>query len=141
MPGTIFFEIRGAKELQDLLVKLGPRPAERAGDRALREAAKPIIAEAKRLVPKRTRALMRSITYGPVKGSGKKAHSREGYIGFKRPISRRAHLTEFGTSHSAAQPFLRPAMDTKTPQALEILSQILAQSIEKEAKALTKKIR
>jgi len=32
-------------------------------------------------------------------------------------------------------------MDSKTPEAIEILSKILAQSIEKEAKALTKKIR
>ena len=30
-------------------------------------------------------------------------------IGSRKPVSRRAHLIEFGTSKMAAQPFMRPA--------------------------------
>jgi HK97 gp10 family phage protein len=138
MPNRISFEIKGAREMENLLKQLGPRPAAVAGDAALRAAAKPIIAEAKRLVPKRTKALMRSITAAP-NTRKRRPGEREYFIGFKRPISARAHLTEFGTSRSPASPFMRPAMDTRARQALLEMGRILGVSIEKEAEKLLKR--
>ena len=135
MPGKITFEIKGAKEMENLLKQLGPRLASRAGDRALRAAAKPIVAEAKRLVPVLTGALRRSIT-AQTSRKGAKKDQRLILIGFRAPVSRRAHFTEFGTSHSAAHPFMRPALDSKVPDALREMELVLARGIVTEVSAL-----
>lgn len=73
--------------------------------------------EARRLVPVRSGALKRSITH-TFPRKGKRAHEVEVLMGFKPPISRRAHLTEFGTVHAAARPFMRPALDSKAGEAI-----------------------
>ena len=129
MVGRVTFEITGAKEMEALLKDLGPKVATRLGDKALRAAAKPIIQEAKRLVPVRTGQLKRSIV--AARGRNKQTE-REVLIGFKPPVSRRAHFTEFGTRHSAAHPFIRPAMDARAQDALNAMVDTLAEGIEKE---------
>lgn len=129
MVGKVTFEIQGAKEMEALLKDLGPKVATRLGDKALRAAARPIIKEAKRLVPVRTGQLKRSIV--AAKGNNKQTE-REVLIGFKPPVSRRAHFTEFGTSHSAAHPFIRPAMDARAQDALNAMVDALATGIERE---------
>lgn len=45
-----------------------------------------------------------------------------------------AHLAEFGTQHSRAYPFLRPAMDSNRQKALTILRTGVGKNIEKEAR-------
>lgn len=45
-----------------------------------------------------------------------------------------AHLIEFGTDHSAPQPFMRPAWDANKMKALDIIKSELGQEIEKTAK-------
>lgn len=128
MVGQITFEIRGAKEMENLLKELGPRVAGRIGDRALKAAAKIIIREAKRLVPIRTGSLKRSIV-GVSSGRGRAANQRLVQIGFRKPVSRRAHLTEFGTRHSSAKPFMRPALDSQHSAALTAMVEVLADGI------------
>jgi len=127
--GKVTFKIEGAKEMEALLKDLGPKVATRLGDKALRAAAKPIIQEAKRLVPVRTGQLKRSIV--GVGGKNKQTE-REVLIGFKPPASRRAHFTEFGTRHSAAHPFMRPALDARAQDALNAMVDTLAEGIERE---------
>ena len=75
-------------------------------------------------------ALKKSITtkLGRVKGT-----QRTIEIGYRPPVSRRAHLTEFGTVKSAAKPHLRPALDTQAQTALDEMSRVLGQGIEREA--------
>jgi HK97 gp10 family phage protein len=129
MVGKIKFTIKGGKELDSSLRELGPRVASRGGDKALRAAARVIVREAKRLVPVRTGDLKRSITYTPsTKGRG--SNERLVLIGFKPPVSRRAHFTEYGTVKSSAKPFMRPAMDARAQDALNVMAEILALFIE-----------
>lgn len=125
------FELRGAKELEAALRDLGPKVAIRLGDQALRAAAKPVVVEAKRLVRVKSGKLRRSIT--AVKGRATKDSERVVFIGFKKPVSRRAHLTEFGTSHSAAYPFIRPALDGKAAEAFRTMQETLAAGIARRA--------
>lgn len=130
MVGKVTFGIKGAKELEQILKDLGPRIASRLGDKALRAAARPIVKEAKRLVPKRTGELRRSIT--AVRGKGGGQNERVVQIGFKRPASRRAHLIEYGTSRSKPQPFMRPALDSQASNALRAMQDELAGGVARE---------
>ena len=45
-----------------------------------------------------------------------------------------SHLVEFGTEHSRAEPFLRPALDQNKQKALTILRTGVGKNIEKEAR-------
>lgn len=130
------FGISGAKEMEKLLTELGPEVARRVGQTAVRAGAMVIVEEAKRLVPVRTGELRASITAVSVKTNEEKQVTAE--IGFLKPTSRRAHLTEFGTATQAAHPFMRPAMDAKAGEALEEMGKVLGRGIDREAKKLAK---
>ncbi len=135
MAGEVRFRIDGALEMERLLKQLGPRAAAVAADRALRAAAKPIVNRAKALVPVDTGELRDSITAAlqPRRG-GKEA--RVIHVGFKTPTSRRAHLVEYGTAHSSAQQFMRPALDEKAGEALAEMGRALGDGITREAERL-----
>jgi len=134
------FTIRGAKEMDKLLRELGPRTANRVGDQALRAGAKVIVEEAKRLVSVKTGELRDAITVATEK-SRTAGDERIVFIGFKPPVSRRAHLTEYGTSKTPAKPFIRPAMDTRASDALAAIGKVLARGITREANKLAKPVR
>jgi len=137
MAQTVKFNIRGAKEMERVLKKLGPQTAARVGDKSLRAGAKVIVDEAKRLAPVLYGDLRKSIAVGPGKSSD--PGERVVLIGFKRPESAIAHLVEFGTAHSPAQPFMRPAMDTRAGEALDAMGEIMAKGITAEAAKLAKR--
>jgi HK97 gp10 family phage protein len=131
MPGTVKFTLTGVAELDRALKELGPRVATNVSGRALRAMAKPIVQRARELVPVgETGRLKESIT---TKLHRVRPGQRTIDIGFKRPTSRRAHLTEYGTAHSPARPFLRPALDEKGPDALAEMGRVLGEGIEREA--------
>lgn len=134
MPGNAKFTISGTAELEKALKTLGPRVATNISGRALRAMAKPIVQRARELVPVDTGILKKSITtkMGRVKGG-----QRTIEIGFKkgRPggASWRAHFVEYGTAHSPAQPFMRPALDEQSHVALAEMGRVLGEGIEREA--------
>lgn len=133
------FKIEGAKEMERVLRELGPDVANRVGRQALRAGAKVIIDEAKRLVPVDSGALRDSIAVREDrKLKASVGHEIGVNIGFLKPASRRAHLIEFGTSKSPAKPFMRPAMDSQAPAALDQMGKVLARGIDREAKKLAK---
>lgn len=144
----ITFTIKGAKEMEDLLKKLGPAVSRRVGNNALRAAAKPIVDEARRLAPKgKTGNLKRSIK-AELSGVGDARDALLIKIGVRRPTGAQAHLIEFGHyaknqyggpyGFVSAQPFLRPAMDTRARQALTEMGRVLAKGIEDQAMRLDK---
>ena len=137
MPGVTKIEIRGAKEMEQVLEQLYPEVAERVADRALSAAADVIIEEAQRLVPEKSGDLKSSIT--KAKPKSPLFQSRTILIGFKPPHSRRAHLTEFGTSKAKAKPFMRPAMDSKSDEALAVMGEKLHAGMTRAARKLAKK--
>lgn len=134
------FEIKGARQMDRLLKELGPKTASRVGDQALRAGARVIVKEAKRLVPVDTGELRDSITVVTPRRR-KDTDTREVQIGFKPPASRRAHLTEYGTSKDPGSPFMRPAMDAKAEETLEAIGKTLARGITREAEKLAKPVK
>jgi len=135
MAGEVRFTIEGAAEMDRLLKELGPRAASRAADRALRAGAKPIVQRAKELVPVDTGDLRDSITVQIERQRGA-SEKRVALVGFTKPTSRRAHLTEYGTAHSPAKRFMRPALDEQHSSAFGEMGRVLADAINREAERL-----
>lgn len=129
MPNSVVFEIRGAKELEQTLRELGPQISVRLGDKGLKAGARVIVKEAKRLAPRKTGRLRRSIT--AVKGLSK-TDERVVRIGLKPPGRRYGHLVEFGTRRAPAHPYLRPALDGKAQEALKAMVEAMADGILKQ---------
>lgn len=132
MPGIVKFKLEGAAELDKALRTLGPRVATNISGRALRAMAKPIVQRARQLVPVRTGRLRKSIM---AKLDRVRGASRTMKIGFRRGMGRSsiAHLVEYGTAHSAPQPFMRPSLDEKAHVALSEMGRVLGNGIELEA--------
>lgn len=120
--------VKGAKELEALLKRLPERVAKRVVNNGLRAGARIIRDDAKARVPVDTGELQDSITVATVRGKVK--------VGFKPPASRRAHLTEFGTENQAAQPFMRPALDSRGTDAIKKIGEVMGKGVEKEARAI-----
>lgn len=95
---------------------------------ALRSAARPVVASAKSKVPVRTGALKRGISQRvSVKGSGK----AEAIIGFQRKQFY-GKFVELGTSHAAAKPFLRPALDESQQKIEQAFVDAINRGIERK---------
>jgi HK97 gp10 family phage protein len=101
--------------------------------KALREGAEPIRERAEQLAPddpttpgsRIKESMMVSVVEQTGTGAiAKIGPSRKGFVG---------SFQEFGTMHHSAQPFLRPAFDEKKDEAVKIMSDVLAEGIEKEA--------
>ncbi len=100
---------------------------------AVRAAAKPIVEEARRLVPKDSRNLEKSIGTTKRKGtkgtevvfavSARRGNPHDGFY---------AHMVEFGTSKMSAKPFMRPALEKQERQSIEASKEYIAKRIDKE---------
>jgi HK97 gp10 family phage protein len=129
MPGRFSFNIRGADDLARTLKELGPRLARKHGQKAVREGLKPVLAEARRLVPVDTGALKRSLRV-----RNKRSRRRDAVGAEVSATAPHAHLVEFGTVKMAPQPFLRVALDANRQEVLDRMAEQLARGIEQEVK-------
>lgn len=127
-------KFEGGRKLERALKELGPIPARKLGGKALKAGGEVIADFARVLVPVKTGLLEESIVVVAARASSDR--ERKAVIGFKRPASRYAHLVEFGTSHSAPQPFIRPAIDTRGDDAIAVIGHQLWAGIAAEAKRL-----
>lgn len=116
--------------MEAALKELGPKTARIGGGRAVRAGIRVAVREAKRLVPVRTGRLRRSIVGRMSKRA--RQNERVAVLGFRQPTSSRAHFTEFGTAHSSARPFVRPALDSQAGKMLEAMGEELALYIARE---------
>lgn len=115
-------KIRGMDELQSKLKRLDAGMQARVLSNALTAGALPIQNEAKRLAPYKTGTLRRSIHTEIVKHGDQKIIAEIGTDVVYGPPQ------EFGTRTMAAHSFLRPAFDTKLPEAQkEIVGAVKAQ--------------
>lgn len=128
--------IRGAADIAKVLKRLPEKMTEQVLVQALRAGGKPIVKEAKDLVPVRSGDLKKSIVVRKATKKQRKGGAGLVAIGFTKPTSRRAHLIEYGTSTTRAQPFMRPALDHKGDEAIAAIGTQLGKSIEKAAKKL-----
>lgn len=126
-------EVRGFKEIEALLKKLPEKTAEKVVNAALRSAANVIKKAAQDKAPVRTGALKKSLAVELDKSTKTGTTAR---IGAKRKIAWYAHIVEFGSSHSAARPFLRPAFDETQGKVMQKLAKQLLSGIFREAEKL-----
>lgn len=146
--------ITGAREMAAVLLQLPHYIAKQALTKALREAAEPILDEARALAPvgqeakgrvrlRRTKRGKVTISnYGKLKLSLRIANVPAN----QTPHSATVVVTvgkafwglfvEFGTRFMAARPFMRPAFESKKMEALNRLGESLGEQIEKAAKKL-----
>ena len=128
-------KVHGLKEIDRVLRQLPNELQKKAIFFALRKGAQVVAADMKNRVPVRTGDLRDSIA--DVRTAKKAARGgAQVRIGFRKPHSRRAHLTEFGTSTQPAQPFVRPAIDAKGKQAIEVVGAELVKATVRIAKKL-----
>lgn len=124
-------QIKGLRELDAALRKLNERTAARVTGNALAAGGRVIRDEARLAVPIDTGELHDAIVV-------RRARGRAGqvFVGFLKPTSRRAHLTEFGTSKASPRPFMRPALAAGARAAINAIGRMLGRGIEREAAKL-----
>jgi HK97 gp10 family phage protein len=121
-------EILGLKELDTALQELAWPAARRALRNGMRAGANVIRDEARAKAPVDTGLLKRQIRT-------RERSEDEGNMRFAVEITRSAfygRFLEYGTSKLAARPFLRPAAETKTEDAVTKMRDSLAEAIQIE---------
>lgn len=130
-------ELKGAKELEKLLNLLPDTVAKKVTVLALKAGGRVLVKGMKQRVPVRTGALRDSIT---VSSASKVTKNKSlAAVGFKKPVSRIAHLVEFGTEHSKAEPFIRPTIEQDGTTAIKAIGENMGKGIEREARKLAGK--
>lgn len=147
-------KVQGLKELQKQLRQLAAETQPKLLKAAVRAAFKPVLASAKAKVPVDTGELQAGIALataedkkGGIVAAGllissnttalkqaRVAAAAFGEAQYRGAPGRRWHLTELGTKHSKAQPFLRPALDENASAVVEGLKRALAQRIKRALK-------
>ena len=152
---TVRLQIGGLRAMQARLEALGPELQKAAEKAVLRAGAVPIRKAAKRFAKnsKDTGLLMQSISLsvktnkgvtsarvGPRRGMRKKvtrtnSTTGETYEEIADP-NNYSHLVEYGTSHSAAKPFIRPAIDAAQDEVLSAMASGLDKHLTRVAARL-----
>lgn len=139
--------IDGLRELDAALGQLPKATGKAVLRRTLKKAGQPIANDAEAKAPRLTGALQISIGVGTkLTRRQSKLHrkmfkddkaSAEVFVGAGGLAQ--ATQTEFGNSHQAAEPYMRPAWDGNKDQALEIIKSELGAEIMKAAQRLAKR--
>jgi len=141
-------ELKGTRELLNSINKLPFQLQKSAEVAVLRAGAKPINKAAKGKVPSDSGLLKKSlgINVAKVKGiTSARVGARKGWRSEvvrngKKVIadpSKYSHLVEYGTSHSSAKPFIRPAVESSQSQVLAAM----AEGYDKYLDRVVKRIR
>lgn len=138
--GLVDISLVGDKALQRKLKSLDFALQKKILRKALRAGAKPVRDAARTNAPVREGKIKKSIKVRAMK------RSRKG-IGVLVAVGTRQELgiseedfynyavgTELGTSKAAAQPYLRPALDSKSSEALKIIAREIDAGIKSEAR-------
>jgi HK97 gp10 family phage protein len=146
MPVRTTFKVEGGPQIAAALRELGGPATVRVTRSALNRGATPIVKRAKQLAPDPASAddphstgeLRRSIAKR-LRRSRRGSTRHEVLIGIERPRSRIAHLLEFGAAHMAAEPYLRPSLDEKAGEVVQVMTQAMSAGIEREVRRLAQK--
>ena len=158
MANSTTFDFKGGKELEKALRELGdPKKAKSAARFALRKGADQIIPTAKALVPRREGHLRGSIkqkagksrdqdTVRQIIGIDRNVQPPEeiaradGSGTYRDPgVAGTGPMNEFGTPDMPANPFMRPAFDSRGGRAAVTIRTELGKTIERRAKAAARK--
>jgi HK97 gp10 family phage protein len=126
----------GDKKLLRKFRRLGRKESRKGIRRGLRAGAKIITKEAKRLAPRRTGALRKSIKTK----AGKRSRASLSVVtivgeGFFKGEEFYASFIEFGTDHIEGQHFMERAAKAKQEQAGRIATQTIKRKIEQAARS------
>ena len=132
--------ITGVEAVNKALEQLPQKLRDRVVKNAMAAGARVIRNEARRLVPigpGPTHLRDMIVVSRTVQRGGKRRSVKGGVVlGIRDEGRYYAHLIEFGTSRSVPQPFMRPALDNKSRQALDVIGSKLGKEIEKQARKL-----
>lgn len=98
---------------------------------AVRASAKPMIKEAKSLVPVESGTLKKSIGIRKRRSKDKKI-VRFSVAPLKKKDGWYAHFVEFGTVKQTAHPFMRPAFEKKGMESIDEAKKYMTKRIDKE---------
>ena len=154
----VVFSVDGLKALEGALKQLPSRTSKAAVKRAGMDALETTMAKARELVPvgkePKNRRLRDGIVvgqklskrqarlnkaYGRMMANGRNAGKMNIEVFGGSTMSPHAHLVEFGTSHSAAKPFMRPAWESTKDQVLDDFKNKLWIEIRKAALRVSRK--
>lgn len=130
MSGGWAVEVSGFKELEAQLRKLPEDLQREALEDAVRDGAAVVRYEAMRLVPVRTGKLKRSLTIRVTKQRNTGGDPR-GEVGPSKQEQHIGRFQEFGTAHHAAQPFLRPAIETRAQEVIQLMGDVIRNFLAK----------
>lgn len=146
--GPISFRFEGGRELEAAFAELGSRSTrKRTAERGLTKSAEPIRADAEDRAPELTGRTAERVEIGkPAKRSDARSRDRdlvEVFVGISnrdRPFQPLiASMLEFGGQNNDAQPFMRPAFDSKAQAALTEIAADQWAEIRKSAERLAKR--
>jgi|GEM_PF-6622355 len=144
------FEVKGLKELAKRANRLDAALRRKVYNRAMKEGGQVIKAKANSLVPVKTGTTKRSLVVrsstkaskglygikitvrGPALASQRVAHRKGNKSKEYHPdaVERYYRFQELGTKYHRAKPFLKPALESAAPAALEAVKEALAAGIE-----------
>jgi HK97 gp10 family phage protein len=131
MARKVTTRIEGAKEMDRVLRTLPRAMGRRAAIGALRAGAVPIAEEAELNAPRKSGELAENILIRTARDQGQVTvligPARSAFQGI---------FQEFGTKNHPAQPFMRPAFDSKAVEALAIIGDRLGKNLTRAAKRL-----
>ena len=130
--------VEGLRELDQALTELPRATARNVLKRAGMRALEPVVTEAARLAPELFGDLKDSVAVSDRRPRRHRKQSDVEVFGGPGPYPQ-AHLQEFGTQHHAAQPFMRPAWDSKKRAVLDSVKDDLADEIGLAAARLARK--
>lgn len=141
--GRTVVKVEGLKELETALKELPRATAKNVMKRVLIQAGQPVADQAESLAPVKTGKLQRAIDIGSrltrrQKSSNPKQSAVEVYIGVGRSLPQGV-FQEFGTSHNAPQPFMRPAWDALGNTVLQSIKDLTWAEIKKAADRASRK--
>lgn len=146
---VLIVNISGLPRLQAALRELsetfGTAAGQRAAEQALMAIARPIVQDARRLAPRRTGKLRRSIRARPLRVRAGRRYVRVGGAVNIRAAARHAHLVEFGTGPRRqrggrytgampARPFMRPAWERHRNRLMADLAPRVWEHVAKTAR-------
>lgn len=139
---AITVKVEGVSELLDGLEELPKATEKNVLQRALLNAADPIIRAAERLAPVFTGRLRKSVSSGTrLSRRQKQLHNKESevevYVGPEALVQ--AITQEFGTVNNRPQPFMRPAWERNKHETLNSIKDELTIEIEKARARIARK--
>ncbi len=132
------FRVNGLDKLQAALLEMGTNAARRAGRKAVRAGGKVILQATRDAAP------VEADDHPTHKPGNLKFHGfrlvdlgvQGDVMKFSVFLKRNAFYGKFyelGTSHQPARPFMRPAAEAKSHDAVEAMTEVLAREIDAEA--------